>query len=80
MHELALMTAVVERVCEIARTEHAGRVTDVRLVCGETSGVVPEALEFCFDICVADTPAQNAKLHIEKAEGREFFLKSIDVE
>ncbi len=67
MHELALMTAVVERVCATARAEHARRVTGIRLVCGEMSGVVPDALEFCFDVCVAGTVAEGAKLHVEHA-------------
>ena len=66
MHELALMNAVVERVCATARAEHARRVTDIRLVCGEMSGVVPDALNFCFDICVAGTIAEGATLHVER--------------
>ena len=64
MHELALMTSVVDRVCEIARAEGAERITDIHIKCGALSGVIPEALEFCFDVCVAETIARDAALHI----------------
>jgi len=64
MHELALMTSLVNRVCEIAKNENAGRVTDIHVKRGELSGVIPESLNFCFDICVADTIAQKAAFHI----------------
>ena len=60
------MTEVVARVCATARDEHARRVTDVRLECGEMSGVVPDALEFCFDVCTAGTAAEGAVLHIKR--------------
>ncbi len=64
MHELALMSSLVERVCEIADNENAIRVTDIYVKRGELSGVIPESLEFCFDVCVADTIAASANFHI----------------
>jgi len=64
MHELALMTSLVNRVCEIAENDNAKRVTDIHVKRGELSGVIPESLNFCFDICVADTIAENATFHI----------------
>ena len=66
MHELALMTTVVGRACEIAAANGAARVTGITLACGELSGVVPDALEFCFDVCTADTAAAGARLVIEQ--------------
>ena len=70
MHELALMTSLVNRVCEIALAENAKRVTDIHVKRGELSGVIPEALEFCFDVCVADTIAENANLCIQDVEAK----------
>ena len=70
MHELALMTTLVERVIEIARAEKAGRVTAIRVKCGELSGVVPDALRFCFDVCVAGTIAAEAVLQIDEEPAR----------
>ena len=64
MHELALMTSLVNRVCEIAKNENAKRVTDIHVKRGELSGVIPESLNFCFDVCVADTIAENANFCI----------------
>ena len=64
MHELALMTSLVDRVCEIAKNENAKKITAINVKRGELSGVIPEALNFCFDICVADTLAENSKLNI----------------
>ena len=64
MHELALMTSMVNRVCEIAKQNNADKITKITVKRGEISGVIPEALNFCFDICVADTIAQNAEFII----------------
>ena len=66
MHELALMTALVERVCEAARTHSAARVTSIHVVYGAHSGVVPEALRFCCDLCTAGTLAEGATLTLEE--------------
>ena len=64
MHELALMTSLVDRVCEIAIAENAKCVTDIHVKRGEFSGVIPESLNFCSELCVADTIAEKSKLHI----------------
>jgi len=65
MHELSIMTSLMDRVCEIAKTENAGKVTAINLKNGALSGVVSEALEFCFDVCAADTLAEKASLNIK---------------
>lgn len=59
------MTSLVDRVCEIAAREQAETVTVITVKRGELSGVIPEALEFCFDVCVAGTCAEHAELKIE---------------
>jgi len=50
MHELAITQGVVEAV-----TERTGRapVTSVRLRVGRLSGVVPDAMRFCFELVTA---------------------------
>jgi len=70
VHELALMTEVLARVCETARANNAAKVTAIHLVCGAVSGVVPDCLHFCFDVCAADTLAAGATLTIETAPTR----------
>jgi len=63
MHELSLIQGVVE-ICE----QHSGgrRVLEVNLEIGALSGVVPEALEFCFEAASKDTLLEGASLIIER--------------
>lgn len=67
MHELALTQEIVE-TCE----RHAGGcpVTLVVVEIGVLSGVVPEAVEFCFVACSAGTLVEGARLQIERLPGR----------
>lgn len=67
VHELAITQSVVEAVTE--RTGSAP-VAIVRLRVGQLSGVVPDAMRFCFDLVVAGTPLEGAVLDIEQPEGR----------
>lgn len=63
MHELSLVQGVVE-ICE----QHSGgrRILEVTLEIGSLSGVVPEALEFCFEAVVKGTLLERARLIIER--------------
>jgi hydrogenase nickel incorporation protein HypA/HybF len=63
MHELSLTQSVVD-ICQ----ENAGgrRVLSVTIQIGELSGVVPEALEFCFEACCRQTQMEGARLQIER--------------
>lgn len=63
MHELSIAQGIVE-ICESSASGR--RVTAVCLEIGALSGVVPEALEFCFDACVQGTLLEGAVLEIEK--------------
>ena len=67
MHELAVTQSVVEGV-----TERLGgsRVTRVVLEIGAISGVVPDAVRFCFDICAAGTSLEGARLDIVDVPAR----------
>ena len=64
------MTAIIERVCATARDEHAPRVRVIHVTCGTLSGVVPDALRFCFDVCTAGTIAEGATLDITMVPAR----------
>lgn len=66
MHELAIAEAVVERV--LNRTD--GRpVSRVRLQVGQLSGVVADALSFCFELATVGTSLEGALLDIDEIEG-----------
>jgi hydrogenase nickel incorporation protein HypA/HybF len=63
MHELAITQSIVDAV-----VEHVGeeKVLVVRLRIGPLSGVVPDALRFCFDLAAEGTCLSGARLEIEE--------------
>jgi hydrogenase nickel incorporation protein HypA/HybF len=67
MHELGVTRNVVAIV-----SEHAAgrRVVRIKLEVGRLSGFMPEALQFCFDVCAQGTAAEGARLDIVDIEGR----------
>lgn len=67
MHELALTRSVVALALE-----HAGgaRITRVVLEIGELSGVLADAVRFCFDVCARGTAAEGAILEVRAVPGR----------
>ncbi len=67
MHEMALTQSVVEAVCEHA----AGRrVHSVKVEVGALCAVVPDAMNFCFDLATEGTSAAGARLDIDTTPGR----------
>jgi hydrogenase nickel incorporation protein HypA/HybF len=67
LHELAIMESVVEAVSERVGDT---KVIRVRLEIGKLSGVVPDALRFCFDVSIEGTPLAGATLEIIETPGR----------
>jgi hydrogenase nickel incorporation protein HypA/HybF len=67
MHELAITQGIVEMIVE--RTDRA-RIAAVYLRIGKVSGVVPDAVRFCFDLVAAGSPVQGARLEIDEPAGR----------
>ncbi len=66
MHELSVAHAVVTTVVN-ALPSPTPRVTQVRLRIGELSGIVPQALEFAYDVAAQGTPLADAALVIERS-------------
>jgi hydrogenase nickel incorporation protein HypA/HybF len=66
MHELAITQGIVDAVLE--RTGDRA-VTTVRLRVGRLSGVVPDALRFCFELVAAGTALEGAQLEIDEPGG-----------
>ena len=66
MHELSITQSVVDAV-----TDHAGdsRVLAVHLSVGRLSGVVPDAMRFCFDLLIEGTALEGARLDIDEPAG-----------
>jgi hydrogenase nickel incorporation protein HypA/HybF len=67
MHELGITRSVVAIVSEQA---HGQKVLGVTLEVGRLSGMLPEAIRFCFDVCSLGTPLEGATLEIIEVEGR----------
>jgi hydrogenase nickel incorporation protein HypA/HybF len=67
MHELGITRNVVAIVAEHAQGRPVLRVT---LDVGRLSGLLPDAIRFCFDLCSAGTLLQGAQLQIIETAGR----------
>jgi hydrogenase nickel incorporation protein HypA/HybF len=67
MHELGITRSIVSIVAERAGGQKVLRVT---VEVGRLSGLLPESIRFCFDICAKDTPLEGALLQIVEVEGR----------
>jgi hydrogenase nickel incorporation protein HypA/HybF len=66
MHEMAITQSVVDAVCEHA----AGRrVHSVKLEVGELCAVVPDSMQFCFELATQGTAADGASLDVEVEAG-----------
>jgi len=67
MHEMSITQGIID-IC----LQHAGgkTVSVVVVEIGALSGVVPEAVEFCFAACGIDTVAEGARLEIRRIDGR----------
>jgi len=66
MHELGLMQNIVGTVQDYARKNNVRKVIKVMLEVGQMSGVVPESLEFCFEVCTKQTTLEGAVLEIAR--------------
>lgn len=61
MHELGIAVQVVDVVTERAA---GARILRVQLAVGALTAVLPDALEFCFDVVTRGTQAEGASLEI----------------
>ena len=67
MHELSITQSLVDAV--LNRTGERP-VTAVNLMIGPLSGVLADAVRFCFDVATAGTPLAGARLQIDEPQGR----------
>lgn len=65
MHEVGIMTEAVRMASESAQAAGAKHVTVLKLRIGALSGVVPEAMQFAWDVVRRDTMLATARLEIE---------------
>ena len=67
MHELGITQNIVAIAEEAAKGRHVRRVT---LEIGKLSGVMSDAIAFCFDVVTVGTALEGASLEIHEIEGR----------
>jgi hydrogenase nickel incorporation protein HypA/HybF len=67
MHELGITRNIIAIVGDAAKGR---RVRRVNLDVGELSGVMPDAIAFCFETVARGTMLEGATLEIRKIEGR----------
>lgn len=66
MHELGITQSIVAIVSEHAQGSKVERVV---LEIGQLSAILPDAIEFCFDICTQGTVLAGAILEIKEIPG-----------
>jgi hydrogenase nickel incorporation protein HypA/HybF len=66
VHELSLIYSVVETVEQSAKQARAASVVSVKLRIGALSGVVKDALLFCYDVAAEDTMLAGSRLDLEE--------------
>jgi hydrogenase nickel incorporation protein HypA/HybF len=64
MHELSLVTSIVETVTESLAAYPGARVKEVRLRVGALASVIPESLEFCWGIVSEGTALEGSRLAV----------------
>ena len=65
MHEVSLMSNTLDIALAHAQQQGATKIHLIKMRVGALSGVVPDALEFAFDICTQGTIAEGAKLEMD---------------
>ena len=70
MHEMSLAINIVELVSEKAQAAGAQKITVIELEVGRLSGLMVEALAFCFEAAARNTPAEGAELLICEIDGQ----------
>ena len=65
MHELSIVSSIVDSVTEALAAYPGARVKEVRLRIGALAAVVEDSLQFCFELATADTPLEGSKLIVK---------------
>ncbi|WP_330460953.1 hydrogenase maturation nickel metallochaperone HypA [Streptomyces sp. NBC_00820] len=66
MHELSIATAIIEQADARARADGTDAVAAVTVRVGELAGVVPDALDFAFEVAREGTALAEARLVVEQ--------------
>ena len=70
MHELPVTESILCIVLDEAKMARAERVTSIELTIGRLSGIVPECVQFQFDVISQKTIAAGATLVFNRPQAR----------
>jgi hydrogenase nickel incorporation protein HypA/HybF len=65
MHELSIVSSVVDSVIESMEAYPGARVLEVRLRVGALAAVVEDSLQFCYEIATRETPIEGSRLVVK---------------
>jgi|SRR5580704_7974098 hydrogenase nickel incorporation protein HypA/HybF len=65
MHELSIVSSVVDQVIETLNAYPGARVKEVRLRLGALSAVIEDSLQFCYGIAAEGTPLEGSVLIVK---------------
>jgi hydrogenase nickel incorporation protein HypA/HybF len=65
MHELSIVSSVVDTVTDSLTAYPGARVQEVRLRVGALASVVVDSLEFCWGIATEGTPLEGSRLIVK---------------
>jgi Zn finger protein HypA/HybF (possibly regulating hydrogenase expression) len=65
MHELGIMTDVLDTALRVAEENGGKKVTKITLKVGLMSGIIPSYVQSFFDVISKNTPAEGAEIIIE---------------
>lgn len=66
MHELSVTENIINICSEEAEKNKAFKVREIKILVGEMTGLIPESIQYYFDIASIGTKVEGAKLNIIK--------------
>jgi hydrogenase nickel incorporation protein HypA/HybF len=80
MHELGITQDIIEIVSQkVTELNSQARVIRVVIEIGKLSAVLPDAIQFCFDLCAEGTCLEGALLQIIEGPGVELSIKEMEI-
>ena len=75
MHEMGIVAGILEASGDAARSAGASRINEIHIRVGELTEVVDDALDFAFESLSPGTPAEGARLIVERVGARSRCLE-----
>lgn len=66
MHEMSIAMSLLDIIRQEMDKHGATKLNSVRVVFGKLSNIVPEALEFAFEVLTKDTPLAGAVIELDE--------------